>query len=119
MLNVLTPGARLTAAVLRFFIDTVDPKMQARFPRASRFLFLHDFAEMAGYDGEARRLAVDWGLRIKARVDAVYVAPPPLTPLVGMALAAGAMSFRLAGLQFETVDDLGAVIRARGIRLAG
>src|SRR6187402_2922102 len=91
MYNKLDAGAPVTGAVATYISEHVYNLMRAHFPLASRFLFIHDFSEAAGYDTQARQILTQWALRVRGQIDNVLVITPPANSVFHMGVNTVAM----------------------------
>ena len=106
MYNKLDAGAPVTAAVATHISEYVYNLMRARFPLASRFLFIHDFSEAASYDTQGRQILTQWAMRVRSQIANVIVIMPPLNSLFQMGINTVAMTLRLGGIPFDVVPSL-------------
>lgn len=112
MCNKIDPGASVTAEVATYISEHVYNLMRARFPLARRFLFIHDFSEAAGYDTQGRQILTQWAMRVRSQIENVFVITPPLNSVFHMGINTVAMTLRLGGIPFETIQHVDEV-RAR------
>jgi hypothetical protein len=109
MLNKVDPGAVINAAVATHISEHVYNLMRARFPLASRYLYIHDFSESASYDTQGRQILTQWAMRVRNQIENVVVIAPPMNTLFIMGLDTVAMMLRMSGIPFEVVHSLDAV----------
>jgi hypothetical protein len=95
------PGATLTAAMAGYVSNDAAAVLQERFP-TSRYTFVQDFSGLVGYETGARKIYVDWGTRIRDRIERTILVPPPMNPMMKMGVSAGILALRLAGVTIET-----------------
>ena len=112
MFNKADPGTQINAAVATHISEHVYNLMRARFPLASRYLFIHDFSESAGYDTQGRQILTQWALRVRSQIANVIVITPPTNSLFSMGLDTVSMMLRMSGIPFEIATSLEQV-RAR------
>ncbi len=106
MYNKLDAGAAVTAAVATYISEHVYNLMRARFPLATRFLFIHDFSEASGYDTQGRQILTQWAMRVRSQIDNVLVITPPSNSVFHMGVNTVAMMLRLGGIPFEVLQSL-------------
>ncbi|HRI50801.1 MAG TPA: hypothetical protein PLW65_11520 [Pseudomonadota bacterium] len=109
MLNKVDRGAVINAAVATHISEHVYNLMRARFPLASRYLYIHDFSESASYDTQGRQILTQWAMRVRNQIENVVVIAPPMNTLFSMGIDTVAMMLRMSGIPFEVVYNLEAV----------
>lgn len=109
MLNKVDRGAVINAAVATHISEHVYNLMRARFPLASRYLYIHDFSDSASYDTQGRQILTQWAMRVRNQIENVVVIAPPMNTLFSMGIDTVAMMLRMSGIPFEVVYNLEAV----------
>ena len=112
MFNKTDAGTQINAAVATYISEQVYNLMRARFPLASRYLYIHDFSDSAGYDTQGRQILSQWALRVRSQIENVIVITPPTNSIFHMGLDTVALLLRMSGIPFEIAANMEEV-RAR------
>lgn len=112
MFNKTDAGTQINATVATYISEQVYNLMRARFPLASRYLYIHDFSESAGYDTQGRQILSQWALRVRSQIENVIVITPPTNSIFHMGLDTVALLLRMSGIPFEIAANMEEV-RAR------
>ncbi len=112
-----TPGATLTPAMATWVSTDAEAVLRERFPKG-RYTFVQDFSDLAGYEGGARKIYVDWGTRIRSRIERTILVPPPMNPMMRMGVSAGMLALRVVGVTIETQPSVEQAIARYGLRPA-
>ncbi len=117
MLNEASRGCFVTAALARFITAQVEALMKRVFPDG-KYIYVHDFSRISGYEPRARRILTDWGISRRREVETIVVVTSPSNAIVRMGVSTAAAVLRARGVDIHVADSLAEVVRAHGIRPA-
>jgi hypothetical protein len=79
----------------------VDALMRKRWPHAGKYLYIHDFSRVQGYDTAARKILQDWGIASRSEISMVLVVVPQANKILRMGAQAGTTFLRALGVPIE------------------
>lgn len=100
MVNRLLDPQATAEHVLSITRD-VDQLMKQRWPEASKYLYVHDFSHVKGYDTAARKILQEWGVASRPIIGLIVVVVPDSNKILQMGAHAGTAFLRALGIPME------------------
>lgn len=119
MVDHVADGARLTAEMATYLTTDVDRMMRERWPDASKFVYVHDFSRVIGYDNEAIQILAEWGRVSMKHVAAIIVIVDTKTDFMTRVGAYGATKvLNICGVPIDTSASMSETIKRFELKTA-
>lgn len=118
MVDHVVPGRVFTDAMARFLVGPATEAMfeVGRSTGVERFRFVHDWRGVESHESAARTRLIDWGRRLRPRIDRIDIAIAPDAPaLFRMAVHGGAMVMSIISVTCTVSTDVEVALRNAGV----